>query len=333
MLHKKNYLATILLLTLLLLGNLRTVKALGNWQFPSTPFRNIDFVTSEIVWVAYDSTLAATFDAGNSWTKYTLPKGISYPCVDFIGATQGWAVSADEIATYVWQTTNGGQTWKELVRFPGNIMLHINQIHFSNSQNGWLRGTFGLWRSENGGQTWQLVLDPKKEKSLLGSAAFQGDAKAWVILQDRRLFHTKDGGQSWEEQYFANKSPLHSISFIREELGWLGSSPFYATDNGGQAWLYTADRTKDSPTCLSASFLNQREGVCVGLEPLGSLVAPVLWITADAGMTWQSNLAQIKDDMFLRVYYPTQKRIWGVGSRYLYYTDDKGGNWHYSLKF
>jgi photosystem II stability/assembly factor-like uncharacterized protein len=101
-----------------------------------------------------------------------------------------------------------------------------------------------------------------------------------------KIYHTKDGGETWTMQDSTGKY-LRSIEFISPSTGFCGSldSSFYKTTDGGKTW-----------TDIAASINPKPPGIC-GLSAPGSNViygcgiwsAPAYVIkSVDGGKTWKS---------------------------------------------
>jgi len=113
---------------------------------------------------------------------------------------------------------------------------------------------------------------------------FLNDSVGWAAGGDFKIFHTRNGGTSWEMQ-FSSPHYLRSIEFATPLLGFCGSldSSFYKTTDGGITW-----------TDISTSIYPKPPGVC-GLSAPDSLHiygcgiwnSPAYLIrSVDGGTTW-----------------------------------------------
>jgi photosystem II stability/assembly factor-like uncharacterized protein len=67
---------------------------------------------------------------------------------------------------------------------------------------------------------------------------FLNDSVGWAAGGDFKIFHTRDGGDTWKLQ-FSSPHYLRSIKFVTPQLGFCGSldSSFYKTTDGGNTWI------------------------------------------------------------------------------------------------
>ena len=174
----------------------------------------------------------------------------------------------------LWQTTNGGLSWQ--ARFEDQESSSIGSIALwptdpdviwigtgeGNPRNSSSVGT-GMYRSLDGGNTWRhlgLELSEKIHRILLDP---RDRDSAWVAVlgptwsdgEQRGVYHTSDGGESWQRQLFLDartgcsdlaadpRNPEHMLAGMWShrrspdffESGGEGSGLF-ATHDGGRTW-------------------------------------------------------------------------------------------------
>lgn len=174
----------------------------------------------------------------------------------------------------LWQTTNGGLSWQ--ARFEDQESSSIGSIALwptdpdviwigtgeGNPRNSSSVGT-GMYRSLDGGNTWRhlgLELSEKIHRILLDP---RDRDSAWVAVlgptwsdgEQRGVYHTSDGGESWQRQLFFDartgcsdlaadpRNPEHMLAGMWShrrspdffESGGEGSGLF-ATHDGGRTW-------------------------------------------------------------------------------------------------
>ncbi len=96
-----------------------------------------------------------TYDSGNSWRVYGLPKADGH--LTFYGIYQGWysEVSDEGSATpfEVLGTSNGGADWNTIAQTAWD-----SQLHFITPAVGWgvvnYQGKLAMVKSEDGGHSW-----------------------------------------------------------------------------------------------------------------------------------------------------------------------------------
>lgn len=139
------------------------------------------------------------------WIKQNPVPGnsvISFNDIFFHDQNLGWVVG-----DLCYRTTNGGNSWEDMW-----IWIDIQGVHFTDENNGWICGGYGV--------------------------------------NDIEMFHTSNGGvgfEGWLLQYAGYNEPgyLKSVFFIDSLTGWtvrnydsgMGSSNyFYKTNDGGNDW-------------------------------------------------------------------------------------------------
>ena len=122
--------------------------------------------------------------------------GPNRPFLDvwFADERRGFAIGA---FNYFFETTDGGQTWKDgSPRLPNPEFLHLYSIAPVATDTLMLVGEFGLvMRSLDGGETWEQ-LDLGYEGSLFSVNGANGSA--WIAGLRGNVFYTSDAGNSWQ---------------------------------------------------------------------------------------------------------------------------------------
>jgi photosystem II stability/assembly factor-like uncharacterized protein len=122
---------------------------------------------------------------------------------------------------------------------------------------------------------------------------FADEREGWAVGDDGVIWHSIDGGQTWERQASGTPASLRSIHFLTPYTGWIvgrielpgGSSRgvVLATSDGGLKWAPVA--TQALPGLNAVRFFNQRSGIAAGD---GSDAYPTgLFTTNDGGITWR----------------------------------------------
>ncbi len=134
---------------------------------------------------------------------------------------------------------------------------------------------------------------PVQEDAALHDVQFVGGKIGWAVGDHGVIWHTDNGGQTWEFIASPVDCPLRSICFLTDRVGWIaggGTTPHTRlsygvvlfTDDGGKSWQLLARDTV--PTLTYIHFFGLQEGVAVGEatqeHPTGVL------ITKDGGKTW-----------------------------------------------
>jgi hypothetical protein len=202
------------------------------------------------------------------------------------------ALSADQVwvlldGRFFW-SDDGGQTWADLS--PATARIQIG--YFLDAQHGWLvsapstaEPVFQVWRTADSGASWQAAPLALPNEILMDargvSLDFINSLEGWLSLRLAssanfnlgRLYHTHDGGLTWEELSLPGGG---EIDFFSATLGWTLAGPQgdepYRTQNGGLTW-------QPAETALPTSL--------VAPEPLlGSLPGAVEMRLVDAQTAW-----------------------------------------------
>jgi photosystem II stability/assembly factor-like uncharacterized protein len=106
-----------------------------------------------------------------------------------------------------------------------------------------------------------------------------GERDAWMVGELGRIFHTADGGETWERQDAGTKRPFLAISCIDARTAWIAGKEgiVYGTTDGGATW--TLARTGSTRHVFSLAFASRERGHGVG--DFGTMIH-----TEDAGRTW-----------------------------------------------
>jgi photosystem II stability/assembly factor-like uncharacterized protein len=96
-------------------------------------------------------------------------------------------------------------------------------------------------------QTWtQLTTEPYPGKQ--DDIVFVNESVGWYVNGLGTIYHTKDGGTSWEKQWEKKGTFFRTIAFVDENVGFVGTVgtdyfpnvtdtiPLYGTKDGGKTW-------------------------------------------------------------------------------------------------
>lgn len=153
----------------------------------------------------------STKNGGETW-KVVNPFGgdrIGLDDVWFVDRLHGWVigtqviVGGDTSRPLVFETVDGGESWKQLEVFADIQPWSICFV----GDNGWLAGSRRI---------------------------VSGDS----VTLEGVLLHSTDGGNRWERiQLGANEPYLTDVRFADKDHGWLiGRNTIYRTEDGGKIW-------------------------------------------------------------------------------------------------
>jgi photosystem II stability/assembly factor-like uncharacterized protein len=155
---------------------------------------------------------------------------------------------------------------------------------------------------------WQDVTPaPGSQRAFMDATDFMDPMTTWVTVATgthQFLYHTHDGGQSWQKAQLPDKEydPIQ-IFFLNTQVGWImflnaattGSMAvdLLHTSDGGASWKLISGcnfMTANNPTAIPCegdkgglSFLNEKVGWLTGFTNENLVL---LYKTTDGGMTW-----------------------------------------------
>ena len=315
-------------------------KAPGAWVTQDTgtsdTFFSVNFVDENTGWLNAVSLRGPEEIEGNeNANKKPKPKKPGEKVEDPLQANQGFEVL---------QTTDGGQTWRQI---PDQFKNKIRSVWFADPQNGWaLSIDRNILGTTDGGATWAIQRKAGKIKlKLVGNKrepeleqpeqidqllfvdrthgwAWGGGRKDETTEQPGILLTTVDGGRNWNQIQYPFDQNTSTIFFLDAEHGWastMGAS-FYRTEDGGLNW--TKFQTKLPEDVFRAIFFTSaNDGWIVGRS--GRIAK-----TTDGGRTWRK-MYEIKDEFKMYdIFFSDRDHGWAVGDDgAILYTSDAGVSW------
>lgn len=212
---------------------------------------------------------------------------------DFYTATiidrKTWLVS--DTSNILWRTTDSGNGWKMI--FKSSSL--IEEPSFINSEIGFVISDNILKKTRDGGNSWISVQKINQDFKKL---FFFNENMGWAVGSiftsesgtEGKIWHTRDGGLSWEEQEITDRQNLvnskgkrwnlKDIYFLTESVGWAaGKGVLLYTKDGGKNWKADIDIEGDFE---KVRFINSQIGLVIEKIPELSI------FTNDGGKTWKS---------------------------------------------
>lgn len=165
---------------------------------------------SSSTWTYNDWTFQKTIDGGLTWTAGVFPSGDGgyLSNIASTNKNRAWiAYNDDSTGSKVFETNDGGQTWKD--HQSSLFTTWINSIHFFNENNGIIlcdpiNGDYVILTTDDGGLTWDQVpsgnlpdvLD-NDEFGTSGSFAVS-DSTIWFNTFYDRVYYSSDYGHTWD---------------------------------------------------------------------------------------------------------------------------------------
>lgn len=300
-------------------------------------FRDIFFLDDQNGWIVGAAginvpggIIGRTRDGGQTWEyqsgligKRSGSHSVDLNAVHFTTLQRGVIAAESGV---ILQTEDGGESWKK-VPFGAAVYAHHQDLDFVDEMNGWILGRKGVLRTEDGGGTWKQV---NEDKGVMGNAIdFLNLEDGWVVGKFGKVYHTLDGGITWEivpalgnlEGLKGDDIPtLTSVHFVDENHGWIAGylnqmtlmeqhrwAVILHTSDGGLTWthqvheveaLLTAVRFADPLRGWSTGF-NRNDGTSVILN------------TTDGGVTWNLQTTVFGEEILALAI--SGDRVWAVG--------------------
>ncbi len=194
--------------------------------------------TSEaIVIIGNRGVILKSRDAGESWSRHTLPgsSSVSFPTlvdVDVCPDNHFVVLDADR---KVWISDTNGENW-----FSKVIPTEEEVLDLTCDQSGtlWVVGSFTLiMDSHDGGDTW--TDKSIAEDAMFSRIQFIDQSYGIVTGEFGTVYTTKDGGGSWEaSNSIPNEFYPLASHFISPQEGWVGGLQgiIFHTEDGGNNW-------------------------------------------------------------------------------------------------
>ena len=156
----------------------------------------------------------------------------------------------------------------------------------------------------------------------LFGVTFPSSEHGWVCGRWGAIFHTTDGGATWNRQKSGTELTLSAICFVDDTHGWTvgDEGTILHTSDGGNTWL-----SKKSPVpffLLDVQFIDKQTGWIVTERT-------TILHTTDGGRSWAIQF-QDQDYMLKAISFCDSMHGWAVGEYgFIYHTADGGTTWEH----
>lgn len=164
----------------------------------------------------------------------------------------------------------------------------FTDISFGTSKVGYICGTMGtLLKTTDGGATWTKVISDIKPS--LNCIQALDDKNVYTARNE--LYHSKDGGASWETAGLENiGSGIFDLRFVNTSTGFLAKNGVMKSTDSGKTWVQKFDSGKDDVffalSYNQLQFLNNSVGFCAGGKTYDGISTGNVVKTTDGGETW-----------------------------------------------
>jgi photosystem II stability/assembly factor-like uncharacterized protein len=216
---------------------------------------------------------------------------------------------AGSMAVSVFQTKDGGATWKRTYTNDPNIegagdTLPLGGIKYGlvplNMQTAWIggvtysTGTVYLFRTNDGGRTWtrtNLELSPEAQNGDLSFDKMQFVSSTEGILSLRIggdslqtvIYSTHDGGNAWSlaPAKLPSAGTLEILS--AQDMIFYGNNQFYSTQDAAKTWKIVPPNVAFDEMLSNMTFANSLTGWVITSD---SSDHRALYKTTDGAATW-----------------------------------------------
>jgi photosystem II stability/assembly factor-like uncharacterized protein len=124
----------------------------------------------------------------------------------------------------------------------------------------------------------------------LFGTCFATENDGWMVGELGRIFHTADGGRTWDRQDAGTKRPFLAVACVDARTAWIAGKEgiVYGTTDGGTTW--TQAQTGSNRHLFTLQFANRTRGH--GAGDFGTMIH-----TEDAGAHWTTQ--QVPPDVKL----------------------------------
>lgn len=253
----------------------------GDPQSDAERIRIVHFLDEHRGWAIQGMKLLHTRD-GESWEEIgSAPYGVQHLVFTSprVGIVAGSPQATHYNPSYMYRTTDGGRTWRQVWTCEAKMMMgglarnftcEIGQIQFPTPQVGYAvakdrcagMGCDGpplIAKTTDGGATWRLMTGPGVlEQDHVTSVYFLDASTGFARLASKKLHMTTDGGATWRGII---ASPGEDIQFADPSVGWgieLDRTDLRLsfTTDGGRRWN---SREMKLPATIRAYSMPRRD--------------------------------------------------------------------------
>jgi photosystem II stability/assembly factor-like uncharacterized protein len=313
-----------------------------SWQEKPTgsaaQFRGLDAVSRDVAWLGgSDGSVLRTVDGGRHWRDVSPADstGLLFRDVEAFDRDHALVLAIGEgEASRVYRTDDGGRTWSRTFTNTDPAAFYDCMAFFDHKRglamSDPVDGKFRIIATDDGGRTWSVTPSSAMPDAVDGEFGFaasgtclttSGHRDAWFGTGGTaaRVFHSRDGGRSWQVAPTPVRSSpagagIFSLAFrdTRHSLAIGGdfNAPAEAvdalalTDDGGATWRLVPASDAPSGYRSGSAWVPRAGHTVLAVGPSGSDVS------RDGGATW----TQFDDGSFDSVECARDGACWASGA-------------------
>lgn len=189
---------------------LHTKNGGTNWRIQPNPatenLRSIQFANEQIGWaVGENGVIVKTTNAGADWIKSSLDPSLTFYSISLLNSDTAWIAGTNGS---LFLTLDAGKEWKKV---NANLSEDLIKIQFINKNLGYLASRNQLYKTTNSGITWVPNIDSEVQ---INDFDFY-DSVYGVFVAGMSVWVTSDGGEIWNEKYYANSHAFPRFVNVR----------------------------------------------------------------------------------------------------------------------
>lgn len=277
----------------------RSWKPLGSGQLPALSYVKF-FSLEEGVVVGQPSPMSPsgvmkTADAGQTWQPVSGAASHPWKGAAFLDIEMGMVAGHEGRLSLV----AGEQLFPS--KLPSQGMRSIRAVAVQSDDSGWIAGDGGLvMKTTSGGVVWEspATLLPEELRDGIDFRAVEMRRESvWLAgSPGSTIWHSPNGGRSWQKQLTGQPSPLHAIRFSNETQGVaVGDFGVIArTEDSGLSWHVVRGADRRAAVLSLESRPSQVASAWVAKLSGEQGYRSAVWIAnrQDVGVTSQSNLLE-----------------------------------------
>lgn len=271
---------------------------------------SVSAVSNDVVWICgAGGKVLRTTNGGTIWNLTTSPNAaLDLYCIYGIDASSA-LVTGSSSTSYVYKTTNGGNTWTQVFSQLGGFInaiaisgkvSHPNELFMEGDPVG---GRWTLFASDDYGTTWDstgvfVIPQVGSETGFNNSVSVipnSGGVNAWFGTNNSKIYRfiVNEGNAGWSSQPTTGQANIISINFADSLIGFAGGSTgLLFTSNSGSNW----SSVSGVPGSGSINGISYTDNIGEVFITRGTSV----YRTINAGVNWSVSTTQTGTYTFMQ---------------------------------